>query len=210
MLGPRDFSRDRIATRAAGSNISSTMKVSDEFWRRLGRQRITSYILERIIPFLVAAAVFGLDRITKGMIKAHLSAWDTLTVIPKFFNIVHAENPGVAFGFLAEATGAWRNILLIGLSLAVLVFISTLLWRPQNGIAQSWMVRIGLALVLGGALGNLYDRVVHGTVTDFVEVYAGNHYFPAFNVADSSITIGAALLLLDMWRSRERKRETVA
>ena len=148
---------------------------------------------------------------TKGMIKAHLSAWDTLTVIPKFFNIVHAENPGVAFGFLAEASGAWRNILLIGLSVIVLVFISTLLWRPlQNGIAQSWMVRIGLALVLGGALGNLYDRVVHGTVTDFVEVYAGNHYFPAFNVADSSITVGAGLLLLDMWRSRERKRETVA
>jgi len=186
------------------------MNVSDGFRSRVGRQRITSYILERIIPFLVAASVFGLDRITKGMIKAHLSAWDTLTVIPKFFNIVHAENPGVAFGFLAEATGAWRNMLLIGLSVAVLVFISTLLWRPQNGIAQSWMVRIGLALVLGGALGNLYDRVVHGTVTDFVEVYAGNHYFPAFNVADSSITIGAALLLLDMWRSRERKRETVA
>src|SRR5690348_18415081 len=114
------------------------MKVSDEFRRRIGRQRISSNILERITPFLVAATVFGLDRITKGMIKAHLSPWDTLTVIPKFFNIVHAENPGVAFGFLAESSGAWRNILLIGLSVVVLVFISTLLWRPlQNGIAQS-------------------------------------------------------------------------
>ena len=187
------------------------MKVSDEFWRRPGRDRIRTNIIDRFIPFLIATAVFGLDRITKGIIKEHLSAWDTLTVIPRFFNIVHAENPGVAFGFLADVSGAWRNIVLIGLSVVVLVFISTLLWRPwQSSIAQSWLVRVGLALVLGGALGNLYDRVANGTVTDFVEVYAGNHYFPAFNVADSSITVGAGLLLLDMWRSRERKRETMA
>ena len=184
------------------------MKVYDE--RRPRRDRIRSNTLDRLVPFLIATSVFTLDRITKVVIKEHLSAWDTLTVIPRFFNIVHAENPGVAFGFLADVSGAWRNIVLIGLSVAVLVFISTLLWRPWQSTAQSWLVRVGLALVLGGALGNLYDRVVNGTVTDFVEVYAGNHYFPAFNVADSSITVGAGLLLLDMWRSRERKRETMA
>jgi len=162
---------------------------------------------DRLIPFLIAACVLGLDRVTKWLIKAHVTAWDTLTVIPKFFNIVHAENPGVAFGLLADASSAWRDTILIALATGVLLFISTILLRPaQAGLARNWMVRIGLALVLGGALGNLYDRVVNGTVTDFVEVYAGTHYFPAFNVADSSISVGAGLLLLDMWRSRERKR----
>lgn len=164
-------------------------------------------MLDRLIPFLIAASVLALDQVTKSLIKTHVTAWDTLTVIPKFFNIVHAENPGAAFGLLADASGAWRDTILIGLSTAVLLFISTILLRPvKSGIARNWLVRTGLALVLGGALGNLYDRVVNGTVTDFVEVYAGTHYFPAFNVADSCITIGAGLLLLDMWRGRERKR----
>lgn len=166
-------------------------------------------MMDRLIPFLIAASVLALDQITKWLIKTHVTAWDTLPVIPNFFNIVHAENPGVAFGLLADASGAWRDTILIGLSASVLVFISTLLLRPvRAGIARNWMVRIGLALVLGGALGNLYDRIVNGTVTDFVEVYAGGHYFPAFNVADSCITVGAGLLLLDMWRGRERKRDS--
>lgn len=162
----------------------------------------------RSIPFVVALGVFILDRITKDVIKAHVTAWETLRVIPGFFNIVHAENPGVAFGFLADSSSAWRNVFLIGLSVTVLVFISTLLWKGRG--PENWILRVGLALVLGGALGNLYDRVVHGTVTDFVEVYAGQHYFPAFNVADSAISVGAGLLLLDMWRGRNRKLEHAA
>ena len=162
---------------------------------------------DRLLPFLIAASVLALDQLTKWLIKTHVTAWDTLTVIPRFFNIVHAENPGVAFGLLADAPGAWRDTILIGLSAAVLLFISTILLRPvQSGVARNWLVRTGLALVLGGALGNLFDRIVNGTVTDFVEVYAGTHYFPAFNVADSAITVGAGLLLLDMWLGRERKR----
>ena len=104
---------------------------------------------------------------------------------------------------LAESSGAWRNVFLIGLSLTVLIFITALLWKARA--PESWVLRVGLALVLGGAFGNLYDRVSNGTVTDFAEVYAGQHYFPAFNVADSAISIGAALLLLDMWRGRNRK-----
>ncbi len=161
----------------------------------------------RTIPFALALAIFLLDRITKNIIKAHVGAWETLRVVPGFFNIVHAENPGVAFGLLADSNGVWRNLLLIGLSLTVLFFISALLWRGRS--AGNWLLSAGLACVLGGALGNLYDRVVHGTVTDFVEVFAGNHYFPAFNVADSAITIGAGLLLLDMWRGRKRVESEV-
>ena len=157
----------------------------------------------RLVPFLIAACVVVLDRLTKAIIKAHVSASDSLTVVPGFFNIVHTENPGIAFGMLASASGAWRDVLLIGFSAAVLVAISAVLLRSHSQL-DAWL-RAGLGFILGGAFGNLYDRIVNGTVTDFVEVHAGPHYFPAFNVADSAITVGACLLLLDMWRARERK-----
>jgi signal peptidase II len=159
----------------------------------------------RLFPFAIAAAVFLLDRLTKWIIKSHVDAQETLSVIPGCFNIVHAENPGVAFGFLADASGAWRNFFLIGLSTTVLVFITLMLLKPVRPPGRELLLRIGLACILGGALGNLYDRVVNGTVTDFVEVYTGTHYFPAFNVADSGISVGAGLLLLDMWRGRGKR-----
>ncbi|MGH7246635.1 MAG: signal peptidase II [Pseudomonadota bacterium] len=163
-------------------------------------------MIRRLFPFTIAVIVVVLDRITKWLIRTQVSAWDNIVVIPNFFSIVHAENRGAAFGLLSEATGAWRNFLLIGLSLAVLVFIGAILWKPRRPpFARDWILRAGLGLVLGGALGNVYDRIVSGTVTDFLEFYLGDHQFPSFNVADSAITTGAGLLLLDMWRSRERK-----
>jgi signal peptidase II len=85
-----------------------------------------------------------------------------------------------------------------------LIAISTVLLRGQ---LNAWL-RAALGFILGGAFGNLYDRIVNGTVTDFVEVHAGQYYFPAFNVADSAITVGACLLLFDMWRARERTAVT--
>jgi signal peptidase II len=157
----------------------------------------------RLVPFLIAALVVLLDRISKGIVKTHISAYDTVTVIPGLFNIVHTENPGIAFGMLSNASGPWRDILLIGFSAAVLIAIAAMLLRP--GSHRDSVSRVALAFILGGAFGNLYDRIVNGTVTDFVEVHAGQHYFPAFNVADSAITIGACLLLLDMWRAKERR-----
>jgi len=157
----------------------------------------------RLFPFLIAAIVVVLDRVSKNIIRAHLSPVDSLTVIPGFFNIVHTENPGIAFGMLSNATGAWRDVLLIGFSAAVLIAISTVLLRPASQL-NAWL-RVALGFILGGAFGNLYDRIVNGTVTDFVEAHAGQYYFPAFNVADSAITVGACLLLLDMWRARERQ-----
>jgi signal peptidase II len=164
----------------------------------------------RVTPFLIAAAVFILDRISKIMIRAHLSLYDTVQVIPGCFNIIHTENPGVAFGLFADSTSPFRAVILIGLSTAVLVLITTVLIRgTKPGERRNWLMRVALAFVLGGALGNLYDRIVHGTVTDFVEVYADSHYFPAFNIADSCITIGAVLLIIDMLRGRESHRQAV-
>jgi signal peptidase II len=156
----------------------------------------------RLFPFVLAAGVVLFDRITKGIIKSNIGLWDRpRDVIPGFFDIVHTENPGIAFGMLAESSGPWRNILLIGFSMVVLVVIASMLLRGVH----SAVLRAGLALVLGGAFGNLYDRIVNRTVTDFLEFHAGQHYFPAFNVADSAISVGAGLLLLDMWLTRERK-----
>jgi signal peptidase II len=156
----------------------------------------------RLFPFALAAGVVLLDRVTKGIIKSNIGPWDRpLDVIPGFFDIVHTENPGIAFGLLADATGLWRNVLLIGFSFVVLAVIATMLLRGTHGA----LLRVALGLVLGGAFGNLYDRIINRTVTDFIEVHAGQHYFPAFNVADSAISVGAGLLLLDMWLTRERK-----
>jgi signal peptidase II len=159
----------------------------------------------RVSPFLMAAGVFGLDRLTKWIIRTHVSAWDSFPVINGFFSIVHAENRGAAFGLFAESATQWRSFLLVGLSLAVMLFITGLLWQPsRGGLVETWVLRTGLALVLGGAMGNVYDRVLNGAVTDFLEFYFGNYQFPAFNVADSAITVGAGLLLIDMWRTRHR------
>ncbi len=164
----------------------------------------------RLAPFAIAAVVFALDRATKILVKTHLSAFDTWRVIPGFFNIVHTENAGVAFGLFADSSNPYRGPILIALSAAVLALIAAALLRPPKPREiRNWLARVALALVLGGALGNLYDRAVHGTVTDFVEVYADAHYFPAFNLADSCITIGAALLIVDMLRGGEKQRTVV-
>jgi signal peptidase II len=162
----------------------------------------------RLFPFLIAVLVVVLDRLTKGIVKTHISAYDSITVIPGLFNIVHTENPGIAFGMLSNASGAWRDVLLIGFSAVVLIAISIMLLRPSS--QRDSLLRAALGLILGGAFGNLYDRIVNGTVTDFVELHAGQHYFAAFNVADSAITVGACLLLLDMWWAKERRVSDVS
>jgi signal peptidase II len=163
----------------------------------------------RYVPFGISAGVFALDRLTKWIIETRVSAWDTHVVIPGFFQIVHTKNRGAAFGILADSAHEWRTFFLIGLSAAVMVFIATLLLQAMRGAAsQHSLLRVALALVLGGALGNVYDRVVMGSVTDFLEFFLGEYRFPAFNVADSAITIGAGLLILDIWRARQHKLQS--
>ncbi|MBI1897207.1 MAG: signal peptidase II [Acidobacteria bacterium] len=154
---------------------------------------------------VIAVAVFVLDRVTKVLIERSVSAWESLHIIPGFFDIVHTKNRGAAFGMFADGSSELRTILLIGVSLAVLLFVALLLFRPARGVVATRLTLVGLSLVLGGALGNLYDRILNGMVTDFLEFYVGEYRFAAFNVADSAITTGAALLILDMWRSRRRE-----
>lgn len=158
----------------------------------------------RLIALGIAAVVFVLDRATKLWIESTVSLWDSFHVIPGFFDIVHAKNKGAAFGMFSEGDHPLRTVLLIGVSVAVLIFISYLLLRPgRAGFSATRLTTLGLALVLGGALGNIYDRVIHGEVTDFLEFYAGSWRFAAFNIADSAISVGAGMLILDMWRTRK-------
>ena len=150
----------------------------------------------------IIAAVLILDRITKYYIQTNFSLYDVVAVIPNVFNIVHAENPGAAFSLLADAPLAVRRAILVVLSGAVMLTIGFLLFRDNK---ESASTNIGLALVLGGALGNFWDRVVVGTVTDFIQVFLGSYEYPSFNVADSAIFCGAVLLIWDLLRGRKSK-----
>jgi signal peptidase II len=151
----------------------------------------------------IIAGVIGLDRVTKLYIQANVSPLDIHEVIPGVFNIVHAENPGAAFSILADAPLATRQTVLIGISGVLIVIMGYLLYRaPANG--ESPVTRTGLALVLGGALGNFWDRVAIGTVTDFLQVFLGSYEYPSFNVADSAVFCGAVLLLVDAWRTKKK------
>jgi signal peptidase II len=154
----------------------------------------------------IAAAVVLVDRVTKLYIRNNVSSFDVYPVISGLFNIVHTENPGAAFGMLSESTSQWRGVLLVGVSMAVMAIIGFILWRPERiAMTQTPVLNVGLSLVFGGALGNLWDRLLRGTVTDFLQFYFGRYEFPAFNAADSAITIGAGLLLIDLWRTRHHK-----
>ena len=149
----------------------------------------------------LAAIVFALDRITKRIIEAHVSVLDTHPVIPGFFDIVHARNRGAAFSMFADSTSPWRPFFLIGLSIAALILVAGIL---RNASRLDRPTAIGLSLILGGALGNVFDRIVSGAVTDFLDFYIGNLHWPAFNVADSAIVIGSCLLLLSLLRPKQQ------
>ena len=158
--------------------------------------------VRRIVAFLVALGVFALDRWTKWMVDTQFGAYDTnatKTVIPGFFNIVHSQNPGVAFGIFAENSSRSRTPILVGLSVVAVLLLAGMLWRIDRLDTAS---ATGLAFIFGGAMGNVFDRVRMGSVTDFLDFYAGTHHWYTFNVADASIFTGACLLILSMLLSR--------
>ncbi len=160
-------------------------------------------MLNRLAPFALSLLIVLADRWSKIGIQRSMSSFDSVPVIPGWLRIIHTENPGAAFGILAEGNRWLRSGILIGVSALVLAFVVSALWGHRTTFANA-MSRMALGLILGGAAGNLYDRVMHGTVTDFIEVYHGGWSFPAFNVADSAITIGAILLLLEVVRPRRK------
>lgn len=154
------------------------------------------------LAYSIAAAIFALDRLTKWMIETHVSVLDTLVVIPGFFSIVHARNPGVAFSLFASSPSPWRTFFLVVVALAALVLVGGMLRRAAQLDRKT---AVGLSLILGGALGNVFDRIRAGEVTDFLDFYVGALHWPAFNVADSAIVVGCGLLLLEMLRPKKRQ-----
>jgi len=145
----------------------------------------------RWLPVALVAIV--VDQWTKALILSRFDLHESVTVLP-VLDIIRAQNFGAAFSFLDVAGGAQRwgfTVLAIAVSAAILYWLRQLASRAQ------WMQCLGLSLILGGAIGNVIDRLRHGHVVDFIAVHWKEHYFPAFNVADSCITVGAGLLLLD-------------
>jgi len=145
--------------------------------------------------FLIALLVIVLDRLTKWTIAHRLSLHDGFQVIPGFFRIIHTENPGAAFGIFADSPTPWKVGLLILFSVLALLIVSALLWKSGHTLTTTG---VGLALILGGAIGNLWDRLVSGHVVDFLLFYIGRYQWPAFNVADSAIVVGAGLLVFEI------------
>jgi signal peptidase II len=154
-----------------------------------------------LLPWLgIAALVIVADQLTKALIVANFQLGDSHTVT-SFFNIVRAHNPGAAFSFLAGESG-WQRWFFVGLGTLATVFIVWMLKRHGEQRLFGW----SLSLILGGAVGNVIDRLWHGHVVDFVQVHHAGWYFPAFNVADSAITVGAGLLILDELLRVKRSR----
>lgn len=156
---------------------------------------------QRLRAYGIATAVFALDRLTKWLIETRFSFTDTYRVIPGFFDIVRSENRGVAFGIFNESSSELRTIALVVLSLAAVLGVGFVLRKAQHMDAASlW----ALSLILGGAAGNVFDRIVRGRVTDFLELYIGDYHWPTFNVADSAIVIASSLLVIDLLRPKRR------
>ncbi len=156
----------------------------------------------RLLYLLLAGGVFLADRLTKTLIEAALPLYQSRPVIPGFFHIVHVRNQGIAFGLFAESTSAWKSFVLVFLSAVALAGVGYVLWTSTAAAAQQ---NAALALILGGALGNLFDRVQNGGVVDFLDFFVGPYHWPAFNLADSAIVVGGAWLLLYLARLERRQ-----
>ena len=158
---------------------------------------------KRLGPYaVVAVLIVAADRLTKLAIAASVPLYGSQTIIAGFFDLVHTRNTGMAFGLFADADPLIRQILIPALSVAAVVLVVVLFFQAEPGARR---FQFGLTLVLAGAVGNLFDRAVYGFVVDFLDFYVGSYHWPAFNVADSSITTGAGLLVLDSFQAARRE-----
>lgn len=154
--------------------------------------------------FLGAVGVFLADQGSKWMITERIVLHESMTVIPGFFRLTHVVNRGAAFGLLSDSE--WNVAILILFSLVALGVVTTLLWRNSHRVNTTGF---GLALILGGAVGNLWDRLINGHVVDFLDFHLGGYHWPAFNVADSAIVMGALLLVMEILFAKKPAGEKV-
>ena len=156
--------------------------------------------MNRVHYLALAIAVIILDIWTKALVLARIELHEAVPIIPNFFQLVHVRNPGAAFGIGANAGS--RLVPLLLNAGAIAVFCVVVVYALRSAVTDR-VLQTGLHLILGGAVGNLLDRFRFGYVVDFLDVYIGNHHWPAFNVADSAICVGIALLFLDMRKKPE-------
>lgn len=156
--------------------------------------------------FLIAAFVVLLDRVTKWLVASKITLNDSINVVPGFFRLTHVQNSGAAFGLFADSASEWKVSILVVFSVLALVVVSALLWKNSHSITSTG---VGLSLILGGALGNLWDRLFSGHVVDFFDFYVGSYHWPAFNIADSAIVIGALLLVAEILFAKTAEQNAV-
>lgn len=140
----------------------------------------------------ISGSVIFADQLTKHIIKINIALYDNIIVIKNFFNITHILNPGGAFGLFASSSPGVRKFIFLFVSSIVALLI---LWFYKKSAENFIFLSIGLALIFGGAVGNLIDRFIYGKVVDFLDFYMGAYHWPAFNMADSAITIGMGILI---------------
>jgi signal peptidase II len=163
--------------------------------------------LPRIRWIWFVLAVLAVDQLSKFAVERFTALGSVRVVIPGYFNLVHTNNPGVAFGLLADSESPWMTSLLIAFSTAVMVF---LVWLLVTGRAGARLGQAGMALILGGAAGNVMDRLLRRSVTDFIDFHLRSHHWYTFNVADSAIVVGAGMVLLELFRDWSHPAEEKA
>ena len=156
----------------------------------------------RWLMLVIAAVVVALDRLSKLWVESHVALGQAIVVIPRTFRITHVLNTGAAFSMFEGANSQLtvRNFL-VAFSVLAIVAVLIALWRIGR---QATLVSVSLALILGGAIGNMYDRIRYAHVVDFLEVHLLHYHWPDFNVADSAIVVGACLLLIEMLRPQRQ------
>src|SRR5712692_5341148 len=152
---------------------------------------------------IIAALVVIVDRFTKWLVSQKITLHDSVDVVPGLFRLTHVQNQGAAFGLFSDSPSEFKVAMLILFSVAALAVVSALLWKNGNAMNAT---AIALSLVFGGALGNLWDRVSSGRVIDFLDFYMGSHHWPAFNVADGAIVVGALLLLREIFMAPQEEK----
>ncbi len=158
----------------------------------------------RTFYLLIALVVVLLDRWTKHVVAQRISLYSHIQVIPGFFSLTHTENTGAAFSLFADSNAHWKTAMLIAFSVIALTVVSVLLWKNHHAQLATG---IGLSLIMGGALGNLWDRLARGRVVDFLLFYVKRYQWPVFNLADSAIVVGAGLLVLEILFHKSSSQE---
>ena len=166
---------------------------------------MSSSVSQRVSCVLLAAVAVVLDQISKWEILRHFEYMERLNVVPGFFDLTLVYNPGAAFSFLADQ-GGWQKFFFLALAVVISAYLIRAVWRGEFGGSG----RIGAAMVVGGAFGNVIDRLIHGHVVDFLLFYWQNWFYPAFNVADSFICAGAVLLVIDGLKHKKPSEKNAA